>query len=465
MSLNLKFEFLLSTRISGSVEKIIFDQNYFAVSDSTFAVTIFKINRIEMGDANAASLPEFQYLGRSRLHTSKIVSMDIFENVLITIGYDRYMVEYDLNSLKYEGEQSTFGSIREPSRLEQTARPLAAIIHPEIESKSNEKFLLTVTDQHKLRLFNIKTRLARKMTLAPICGAAINDIKVIPKQNLLAFSAGSKIGLILLPADGNPWKQTAILAHPSGVDSINISHCGNFLFSLAKNTKNHGCLQCWEVNKKSLEAQLALCPPGIEPYISLMENNRKGQLFNNLKTYFYYASLLEQKIQTSEQRQIYESLPLKYLPDILRACGLYPSEKEVEDMSNEVLFWKYGTGETSSPNAEITLSDVVQLYVNYQHVDQFGHPIDQRRLYQEAIQNLNLNDTGKLLEMVQTTSEAIPEAELADRLACLGSIVPEGVEQEWPKSYLSGEDVEFARNLNAVIPRMISGMEKLIFKQ
>merc|ERR1712071_545968 len=96
----------------------------------------------------------------------------------------------------------------------------------------------------------------------------------------------------------------------------------------------------------ALQAQLELCPSGIEPFIALMDNGRTGNKFNSLKTYFYYASLLNQGIQTSAPRVIKESLPLKFFPDILRACGYFPSEKEVEEMSNEVLFWKYGIGLT-----------------------------------------------------------------------------------------------------------------------
>lgn len=465
------FKFLLSTRISGQceVEKIVFSRNWFAVSDSTFAVTLFKIESqdvaIASGDSttnNQIKEPQFQYLGRSRMHTSKIVSMEILGNILMTIGFDRYMVEYDLTSTKFEGEQSKISPVIEPTRLEQTARPVGAIIHPEIESKSNEKFLLTVTDQHKLRLFNIKTRLARRMTLAPVTGAPISSLKLIPKQKLLAYSAGGKIGLILLPADGNPWGQTAILAHPSGVDSIAISFCGKYMFSLAKNTANHGCLQCWEICKTSLEAQHALSPDGIEPFISLMDQGRTGQIFNHLKTHFYSASVQHQGIQTSENRKIKESLPLKYLPNILRACGLYPSEKEIEDMANEVLFWKYGTGESDHPNAEITLGDVVKLYINYRHINEDGSQVDPRALLIDAIKALNVKNTGSLLEVMQTTSEAIGEDELASILACLGNILPEGVEQDWPANYTKGETEMFMQDLGKAIPRRIEDIVSFI---
>lgn len=242
LTLEEKFKFLLSTRESGSVERIVFNGNWCAVSDSTFAVSVFKINNPDKGE-NSENSSQFQYHGRSRSHVSKIASIIIEEDLLISIGNDRYMVEYDLNSITYEGEQSVLYPKLEPTRLEQTERPLDAVLHPTIKSKSSEKFLLTVTNGHKLRIFNTKTRLARKTTLAPLCGSDINNIRIVPNNEILAFSSGSKIGLIQLPSDGNPWKQTAILAHPTGVECIEPSYCGNYLFSLAKNIDKHGCLR------------------------------------------------------------------------------------------------------------------------------------------------------------------------------------------------------------------------------
>ena len=84
---------------------------------------------------------------------------------------------------------------------------------------------------------------------------------------------------------------------------------------------------------------------------------------------------------------------MKFLPDILRACGYYPSEKEVEEMSNEVLFWKYGIGEVDEIQAEITLEDVVKLYVNYQHVHEDGRMVDQEEELINAIDGLETDQT------------------------------------------------------------------------
>lgn len=460
LTLDMKFEFLLSTRRSGQVENIVFQDTFFAVSDSTFSITLFKIDFGGHGDGGKSQPVQFQYLGRSRSHTSKIVSMSFKGDTLITVGFDRYMVEYDLNSTEYKGEQSLLNPVRQPCRLEQTARPLGSVLHPSIPSKSNEEFLLTITDQQKLRLFNMKTRLARRTTLAPLCGYKIDSIDIVRQSNLLAFSAGTKIGLIQLPADGNPWRQTAILAHPSGVDRIAVSHCGKYLFSLAKNTDKHGCLQCWEVSQSALAAQLELCPKGIEPFIALMDHGRTGGKFNSLKTFFYYASLLSQGIQTSATRRIQDSLPLSYLPDILRACGYYPSEKEVEEMSNEVMFWKYGMGETDELQAEITLADVVKLYVNYQHVTENGELVDQEQELVDAIDQLEVRSTADLLDIVQQRAEALSEEEIASRLACLASNQPPGVEQEWPKNYSSKE----FPSLGKVLPRNTDDLVELVFK-
>ena len=500
LTLQLQDKFLLSTVTDRAqelkrVEQIVFDKNgndYFAMSDASCALTLFKIV-FSSGSANAggedqtptnnSKTPVFEYLGRSRCFTDKICSIIFHQNFLMAIGTDRYMSEYDLNQTEYKGEQSMLHPIREPTRLEQTAKPVAGVLHPEIASESNEKFILTVTDQHKLRLFNTKTRLARRTVSAPICGSAISKIRVIPHNSgdLLAFTAGAKIGLILLPTDGNPWGHTSILAHPSGIDNIEISHCGKFLFSLATVTpndtdnpnfmQNHGCLQCWEISKESLEAQYALAPQGIEPFVSLMENGRVGKVFNDIKTYFYYASLIDQGVHTSKSRQIQEQLPLKFLPDILRACGLYLSEREFEEMVNEVLFWKYGTGESDrfDINAKISLIDVVKLYINYQHVDEYGKKISQEDLLINACKKLQGNDmfhefVGNLLGLIQQTSEAVDETELADRLACLANIQPVGVEQEWPAGYERDSFAKVHRDLAEALPSSLKEFSDMIFK-
>jgi hypothetical protein len=192
-----------------------------------------------------------------------------------------------------------------------------------------------------------------------------------------------------------------------------------------------------------------------------MDNGRTGNKFNSLKTYFYYASLLDQGIQTSAPRVIKESLPLKFLPDILRACGYYPSEKEVEEMGNEVLFWKYGIGEVDEIQAEITLEDVVRLYVNYQHVHEDGRMVDQEEELINAIDGLETDQTKDILSIIQARAEALSEEEIASRMACLTSNQPAGVEQEWPKTYSSRDYVD----LRKAIPRDTTDLVDLIFRK
>merc|ERR1712048_625090 len=123
-----------------------------------------------------------------------------------------------------------------------------------------------------------------------------------------------------------------------------------------------------------------------------------------------------QGIQTSAPRVIKYSLPLKFLPDILRACGYYPSEKEVEEMSNEVLFWKYGMGEVDEVQAEITLEDVVKLYVNYQHVHENGEMVNQEEELINAIDVLETDQTRGVLRVIQSSAEALSEEEIASRM-------------------------------------------------
>ena len=47
----------------------------------------------------------------------------------------------------------------------------------------------------------------------------------------------------------------------------------------------------WAVNTSALEASITLGGEGLDPYLNLLEGGRKGQFFQDLLDYFYYAQL------------------------------------------------------------------------------------------------------------------------------------------------------------------------------
>jgi len=66
-------------------------------------------------------------------------------------------------------------------------------------------------------------------------------------KRYLAYINKDKIGLQILPLDGNPHNSSALVAHPSGVSDMVSSYDGKYLFSAGgSDTTAH----MWHINLK-----------------------------------------------------------------------------------------------------------------------------------------------------------------------------------------------------------------------
>ena len=83
------------------------------------------------------------------------------------------MVEYDLQRSNYDALL-----IKETTRLEQYAVPLAMAWHPQI---NKESFIMTVNDQWKYKLYNSSTKMCRKTLLGPTFGSHIKKTVILPE--------------------------------------------------------------------------------------------------------------------------------------------------------------------------------------------------------------------------------------------------------------------------------------------
>merc|ERR1712146_530899 len=90
-----------------------------------------------------------------------------------------------------------------------------------------------------------------------------------------------------------------------------------------------------------LKAAAQLGGDGVEPFVSMLDGGREGQLFADMEDFFYYAQLEMQGIDSMETREVSDKLPIVHVPRIFRALGYYPSELEVLNLTNEVKFSKY----------------------------------------------------------------------------------------------------------------------------
>lgn len=78
-------------------------------------------------------------------------------------------------------------------------------------------------------------------------------IRILPTEDdvndrrYLAYINKDKIGLHILPLDGNPHNSMALMAHPGGVSDMAVSHDGKYLFSAGGGDTT---VHMWHINLK-----------------------------------------------------------------------------------------------------------------------------------------------------------------------------------------------------------------------
>ncbi|KAL8575873.1 hypothetical protein ACOMHN_014878 [Nucella lapillus] len=408
-----------------AITQIVFshDSRFFATADAEYTTSLYRAQAMK-------DRCPFLYLGRYRAHYKPIkdllfgMNLDTNRPRLLSLGADRVMVEYDLE--KTEKDRIVLAS---SDRIEQSAVPCCMTWYPPV---TKENFIVTANDQFKLKLYNATTKMCRKTLLGPTYGSSLQKLKLVPAKGEKAHCYGAyitedKVGLIIMPLDGNPHNSMALIAHPSGVSNIVVSHDGSYVFTAGGADAS---VHMWEINTGALEAQARLGGEELIPFYGLMEGGREGELFAELEDYFYYAQIRSQGVNATENRGVSTTIPISEVPFVMRALGFYPTEQEIEDMVNEVKFSRYV--ETGQFVDELDLGTFIKLYVN--HRPAFG--LSPEKL-QWAFDTLGVSspaggsiDRGELLDILQSRGEHMTEYELAEYLTTLLGFNPEGGSSE-----------------------------------
>uniref|UniRef100_A0A8D0H5J9 WD repeat-containing protein 66 n=1 Tax=Sphenodon punctatus TaxID=8508 RepID=A0A8D0H5J9_SPHPU len=277
--------------------------------------------------------------------------------------------------------------------------------------------------------------MCRKTALGPTYGSPLEKILILPvldghdlTKRYLAYVTNDKVGLQILPIDGNPHKSSAFICHPGGVSNLASSYDGRHIFTAGGSDLT---VMKWDIDLNALEAAVSLGGEDLTPFYNLLDGGREGEFFRELEDYFYYVQLRHQGIDTMESRQVSTHIPLTQVPFVMRAMGFYPSEEKIEDMLNEVKFSEYV--ETGKQVTEINLGDFIKLYIN--HRPAFGLSMKE---IQNAFQVLGYEtENGEvainredLLQLLQSRGEHLTEEELAECLTTLLGMNPEGGRSE-----------------------------------
>ncbi|XP_075625551.1 cilia- and flagella-associated protein 251 isoform X2 [Balearica regulorum gibbericeps] len=391
------------------------DSEYLATADEKYSVIVYK-RALQNGSRC------WEHLAGLHSHYKPIrsilfgVQLDSNEPRLLSLGEDRQLVEYDLNS-----SSKDHLVVLHRDRVEQVAVPLCLAWYPQL---STESFILTANNHYKMKLYNTTTKMCRKTLLGPTYGSPLEKIQILPATNTtdpqkhyLVYITKDKVGLQILPVDGNPHKSSAFVCHPDGVSDLASSYDGRYIFTVG----GKDCtVMKWEVDLNALDAAASLGGEDLIPFYNLLDGGREGEFFRELEDYFYYAQLRSHGIDTLETRQVSTHIPLEEIPSVMRAMGFYPSEEKIEEMINEVKFSKYvDTGEQVT---KINLGDFIKLYIN--HRPAFGLSMKNIQAAFQVLGYDNENgdkviDRGDLLLLLQRRGEHMTEDELAECLTAL----------------------------------------------
>jgi WD40 repeat protein len=378
---------------------ITFSENseYFAIMDDCSCVSLYKLEKAEPGDeaeqkqklekmragknAKKETTSDWVFAGKLRSHMTDVNDVcfvesfydkDVLKPMLYSIGDDKYLVEYDVEASTKKGLVHS-----DPIKIEHEVAPKACIYYP-INNNRREPILMVATSDYKIKLWNVKSKVAEEKRciatfLGPTYGGPIDKMLYLKRREedsnkYVAYTTAEKIaGIIKLPLDGNPNKTMGMIAHPGKICSMSATNDGKFLFTCGAD--DIGIINMWLVNYAAIEEQERMYAAETSPldiYPNLLEGGKDGQMFRDLKDFFYYAQIKSSSSNPTKAKNLNGKIPHTEVPFIMRALGYYPTKQEALNMVNEVL---YSKKDLSFKIEETLMQDTfIKLFINHRPV-------------------------------------------------------------------------------------------------
>ena len=194
-----------------------------------------------------------------------------------------------------------------------------------------------------------------------------------------------------------------MLANPRGVDDLLLSHTAQYCFTF--NREDETFTQ-WTVDPQVLEDQQDHNSNTVKDFLSVLPDKSDTKLFSDMKDFFCYIQM-EKGVSALSKK-----LPIEDIASLFRALGFYPTDKEIEDMSNEVKYSDYVN--TGKLRTDLGLEECLKLFIN--HKPSKGEDISElKKVFkiigketekQEETPSINRND---FINFLKTRGEVFKE--------------------------------------------------------
>ena len=451
------------------------NSEYFAIMDDQSSVSLYKLEKAEMGEefeqggpgdkhrggrhGKKEAIRDWVFAGKLRSHMTDINDLCFIESfydkevlrpMLYSVGEDKYLIEYDVeNSTKKVIPYS------EPLRIEHEVAPKACISYP-INSNRREPVLMVATADYKIKLWNVKSRAPEDKRcvasfLGPTYGGPINKMLYLKRREedankYVAYATAEKIaGIIKLPLDGNPNKTMGMIAHPGRISAMTATNDGKFLFTSGYD--DIGIVNMWFVNYAAIEEQERVYAAENNPldiYPNLLEGGKNGQIFRDLKDFFYYAQIKSSSANPTKAKKLDGKIPHFEVPFLMRALGYYPTRQEGLNMVNEVLYSKKDL--TFKVEETLELDTFVKLFINHRPV--YGLTASMVREKMKALGDGGKLSKSKFVEYMTSLGDKFEHADLKSCLNILlapgelDDILPEEIDSDYMIEKILGMEVD-----------------------